>query len=198
MGLLFEKQPEWCRQKLDAAMVKNFDKLHENLKRLVLFDPTEAYNRIDAANAIDPFRRYNSVSIGLLFPKAKEKVCSCGCGTNLTGRQTVWAGKECTKLPLNVQTVISGHSHLLSLCRGIFGSECVVCGISESDSGHTHELDHKYPVKFGGAGGWLSNYEFKCKKCHRDKTNNDFGFGKYKPEIIQQPTLFDVRLEKNI
>jgi hypothetical protein len=34
MGLLFEKQPEWCRQKLDVTMLKGFDKLHENLKQL--------------------------------------------------------------------------------------------------------------------------------------------------------------------
>lgn len=176
MGLLFDKQPEWCRQKLDITTIKHFDKLHDNLKCIAMFDPTEAYKRIDAANAINPFRRHNSVSIGTIFPKQKG-LCACGCGTKLTGRQTVWASKECQELPVNVQMIISGHSHLLGICRQIFTSDCVVCGAKEDWK--THELDHKYPVKFGGAGGWLTNYEFKCKKCHRDKTNRDFNFKQY-------------------
>lgn len=177
MGLLFDKQPEWCRQPLDITTIKHFDKLHPNMKRLAQFDPTEAYKRIDAANAINPFSRYNSVRIGLLFPKNQEGLCACGCGTKLTGRQTVWAGKDCQQLPLNVQTVISGHSHILTVCRLIFSKKCVVCDCDEEKE--THELDHKYPVKFGGAGGWLTNYEWKCKKCHRDKTNRDFNFKQY-------------------
>ena len=39
-----------------------------------------------------------------------------------------------------------------------------------------------FPVKFGGAGGWLSNYEFKCKNA-TEKTNKDFGFGKTQTTI---------------
>ena len=176
VGLLFDTQPEWCRHVLDISTIKNFNKLHNNMKRLVAFDPTEAYKRIDQANAIDPFKRYNSVTIGLLFPK-QDKICSCGCGTKLTGRQTVWAG-DCHAMALNVQSVVSCHSHILTICRLIFGSDCVICGSIETHS--THELDHKYPVKFGGAGGWLSNYEFKCKECHRAKTNKDFNFKQYR------------------
>lgn len=179
MGLLFEKQPEWCRERLEATKIKRFDKLSFIKKALVLFDPSEVYLRIDAAAVLNPFQRYNSIPIDLICPKPIEKVCACGCGKPLTGRQTVWASKECTRLPLAIQTIISGHSHLRSICQHIFTSNCVVCGVSEAESDCAHELDHKHPVKHGGGGGWLSNYEFKCKACHRDKTNKDFNFGKY-------------------
>jgi 5-methylcytosine-specific restriction endonuclease McrA len=183
MGLLFESQPNWCREKLDISKIKNFDSLSTNLKNIVLFDPSEIYKRIDDANVINPFNRYNSISIGLLFPQLESGLCRCGCGTPLIGRRRVWANDKCKNLPINVQCIISGHSTILTICRFVFGSECSVCGISERESCHTHELDHKHPVKFGGSGGWLSNYEFKCKKCHREKTNKDFGFNNnFKPK----------------
>jgi 5-methylcytosine-specific restriction endonuclease McrA len=40
------------------------------------------------------------------------------------------------------------------------------------------DLDHKTPVKFSGGGKWLDNYQYLCKKCHRIKTNSDFGWKK--------------------
>ncbi len=176
MGRLFEKQPEWCRYPLDMNTVADFDGLHDRVKALVLFDPTEAYRRIDVADVINPFKRHNSVPIELIFPKIEGGVCRCGCNKRLTGRQTVWASEECRSMPLNVQMIICGHSGILNICRLIFGSDCIDCGRTEFDSHDVHELDHKHPVKFGGAGGWLSNYGFRCKRCHREKTNKDFGF----------------------
>lgn len=170
---LFDVQPQWCRKPLDVSLVNNFESLSNHMKRLVTFDPSDAYDRLNAANAIDPFERYNSVSVSLLFPK-KDGFCACGCGKKLTGRQRVWAGNDCQNFALNVQCIISGHSHLLTLCEIIFGKNCSVCG--KPEDGIVNELDHKYPVKFGGSGGWLTNYEFKCKKCHREKTNADFGW----------------------
>lgn len=186
MGILFDNQPEWCREPLNISQIPNFNKLNKNIQRLALFDPRGAYDRIDKANAINPFKRYNTVNMLLIFPNRNDGYCSCGCGRKLTGRQTRWASKECQTLPTNVQAVMSGHSHLTSLLRRIFGDNCAVCGISEYDSHKTHELDHKYPVKFGGGGGWLGNYEFKCPKCHREKTNKDFGF----KQKLQHPELF--------
>lgn len=190
MGKLFEIQPEWCRQPVKVSEIKNFEKLHARYKKLVQFDPTEAYKRIDEADVINPKRRYNSVYIGLIFPKRNDGLCTCGCGLKLEGRRTVWATEDCSNFPGLVWSIITGHSSIINICGRIFGTDCVVCGKSEQETGETHELDHKFPVKFGGAGGWLSNYEFKCKKCHREKTNKDFGFGKHKPQLVNQTSLF--------
>jgi 5-methylcytosine-specific restriction endonuclease McrA len=174
MGRLFDIQPAWCREKLNLSRVRDFDNLSDETKRLVLFDPINVYLRLDAKDVINPMSRYNTVPISVIFPKPKNKICACGCERELTGRQTVWSSKQCVDLPLKIQTVISGHSHIRSLCGRIFGSNCSICGIKEGD--RPHELDHKFPVKFGGAASWLSNYEFKCKSCHRQKTNADFGY----------------------
>jgi len=76
----------------------------------------------------------------------------------------------------NVFAIISGYSNTISnFIRHYYGSDnCHVC--DGNILYETNELDHIYPVKFGGGGGWLSNYKYKCKKCHREKTNTDFGF----------------------
>lgn len=176
---LFDVQPEWCRAKLDLSRVRDFEALNDRFKRLALFDPTESYTRI---SSIDPFSRYNTVFVGAIFPKQKG-VCACGCGKELTGRRTVWASDECNRFAVNVQIVISGHSSLLDICRVLFGKDCYRCGKSELETQETHELDHLHPVKLGGGGGWLSNYEFKCKKCHRTKTNLDFGWKQESPQL---------------
>lgn len=38
------------------------------------------------------------------------------------------------------------------------------------------KLDHIVPVKFGGGGCWLNNYQLLCHNCHVQKTNLDFGW----------------------
>lgn len=180
MITLFNVQPESCRQKLDIRRVKNFNTLSEGLKQLVLFDPISVYQRLEKTKDLDPYRRQNSLSMVTMFPNTEAGFCACGCGKELSGRKTRWATKNCSKLPLNVHTIISGHSYTLDICRIIFGTNCVDCGAEESWTKPRHELDHQIPVKFGGGGCWLNNYVFRCKSCHRDKTNKDFKYGKYK------------------
>lgn len=50
------------------------------------------------------------------------------------------------------------------------------------------KVDHIFPVKLGGGGGWLSNYQLLCHKCHVEKTNEDFGWKQ--PKKITQTSLF--------
>jgi len=180
MGFLFDNQPPECRQKLDISKVRDFDKLHEQMQKLVLYDPSEVYERLDKLKSINPFKRFNSIGMCFIFPPKGNGICSCGCGKQLTGRQSVWGGSICRRFPLNIQAVLSGHSLLRSICTNIFSSDCVDCGISEWESKAVHELDHICPVKLGGGCSWLNNYEFRCKTCHRKKTNKDFGFKEFK------------------
>lgn len=38
------------------------------------------------------------------------------------------------------------------------------------------DIDHIVPVKLGGGGCWLSNYQPLCKPCHKTKTVADFNW----------------------
>jgi hypothetical protein len=172
---LFENQPSIYRQKIHVD-VKKIPKAQEHLRRLFSFEPSVIYERIEESGNFDIYKRHFSVPMDILFPKI-EGECSCGCGEKLTGRRTRWSSDVCYKFANAVFLIIAGHASSLRFYRKkIIGSiRCEICG-----STHNIELDHIYPVKFGGGGGWLSNYMFKCKKCHVDKTNADFGFKQYK------------------
>ncbi len=168
---LYDIQPKECRQML--PLPPHIDTLHEKVRRIFRFDPTPIYDVINAMDLIHPYSRTTSVSLSYLFP-SRGKYCSCGCGVELKGRQKRWATEACSDFAFSVFCIIRGDMasirNLLRLYHG--GIYCIV------NKEHTDniETDHIYPVKFGGGGGWLSNYEFKCIKCHREKTNKDFGF----------------------
>lgn len=149
-------------------------------KRVAFFDPTEIYAR----QPVDPFRRVQAtLSFALMFPN-KDGLCACGCGRNLTGRQRRWATEDCSSFAYNVWAIIDGRrdtiAFYVSKLNG--GYECK-CGQGEGDS----KLDHIIPVKHGGGGCWLNNFQWLCHKCHVKKTNEDFGWKK-KPQPI--PDLF--------
>lgn len=181
---LFDIQPYECRQPLGLPN-NNAVNWKPIPKRVFFFDPTSLYEKINDAKVLNPYQRQCTVSINFLFEN-KDKRCACGCGKELTGRQKRWASKECNDFAFAVFAIISGYTNTLRQYRNIFigGYKCEVCG--EPENYEPVELDHIYPVKFGGGGGWLSNYQFKCKKCHREKTNKDFGF----KQTVVMPTLF--------
>lgn len=171
---LFDIQPKECRAPL--VIIKNIkNKWSQAAKRIFLFDPTALYERINEADLLNPYKRRHTVSIIFLFQSIDNK-CACGCGVKLKGKQTKWASKLCNNFGFQVFSIISGQTKELRRLRSAFigGYKCETCGLSETSI--DYELDHIYPVKFGGGGGWISNYQFKCKKCHREKTNKDFGF----------------------
>lgn len=184
---LFDIQPSECRLPLtisgtNAVIWKPVP------KRVFFYDPSEIYKRINDANVLNPYQRQCTVSMNFLFENISGK-CACGCGKELSGRQRKWATKECNDFAFAVFAIISGYQSTLRQYRNIFigGYKCEICG--EPEMYEPVELDHVYPVKFGGGGGWLSNYQFKCKKCHRDKTNKDFGY-KQHSLVAQMPKLF--------
>lgn len=139
--------------------------------RLLRFDPTETYSRLN----IDAFKRVNKLKMEAVFPKI-EGVCSCGCGIELTGKKTRWAEQDCSEFAHLVYSVISGHSDVIRRIRAYYigGYFCEDCG--KQPKYQPIELDHVKPVIFGGGGCWIDNYKFRCKKCHRIKTNKDFGY----------------------
>lgn len=177
MKKLFDIQPPECRKPLELPI--NAVNWKPIVKRVFFFDPTPLYERINEANKLNPYQRQCTVSMTFLFQNNDNK-CACGCGVELIGRRKRWASKECSDFSYNVFAIISGYTNTLRAFRSAYigGYRCEVC--NEPEIYEPVELDHIYPVKFGGGGGWLSNYQFKCKKCHREKTNKDFGFKEHK------------------
>jgi 5-methylcytosine-specific restriction endonuclease McrA len=180
---LYDIQPPECRMPLKIENSRDWKTIP---KRVFNFDPTHIYDRINESNMLNPYQRHCSVPMSFLFQK-KNGVCSCGCGLKLEGRRKRWATDECKRFGEVVFGIIAGYANILRTYRWLFtGSvKCEICDERDSPE-NAIELDHLHPVKFGGGGGWLSNYQFKCKRCHRKKTNKDFGH-KQKSEI---PTLF--------
>jgi 5-methylcytosine-specific restriction endonuclease McrA len=154
-----------------------------DLKRsIILFDPAEVYSRI----TINPYKRYQSISIGAMFPTIEKGICACGCGRKLHGRQTRWYdGENCPKLPLGVNAIIKGDLNYINrLMRYFHKHECCVCGcqpyVIEKSWVDGIQVDHIIGVADGGGGGWLSNYRFVCHRCHAKKTAYDNKVRKHK------------------
>lgn len=145
---------------------------HEYQSRVMFLDPSIFYER----QYVNPKSRFNfNVSLTTLFPKIKG-ICSCGCGRQLEGRRTRWSSDECSYFAFDVFAIISGRPETIKWYVGKYhGQKCCKCG-STCDL----ELEHTIPVKHGGGSCWLNNYTLMCKRCHKKKTKQDFGWGREK------------------
>ncbi|MGN6637920.1 MAG: HNH endonuclease [Mucilaginibacter sp.] len=166
-------------------------KTPEWAQKVILFDPTEIYSRI----TIDPYKRWQSLSVTSTFPNFDHidaGKCACGCGNNLTGRQKRWSDPEHGKFPWNVTRIINGDMQFVrGLMHWYLPEQCAICGkepyLLESETEHTSfngfkyktyfsangiHVDHIIPVKKGGAGCWLGNFQFLCHVCNLRKGDN--------------------------
>ncbi|MDB5261873.1 MAG: endonuclease, partial [Adhaeribacter sp.] len=112
-----------------------------------------------------------------MFPDRQDGFCSCGCGSALTGRRRRWSSDDCTKFATTVWAIIDGQAGVFEYYVAKYqGRKCAGCG-----SRRDLKVDHVMPVKHGGGGCWLSNFQLLCHPCHVNKTKIDFGW--------QQPGL---------
>lgn len=141
--------------------------------RIINFDPSEVYKRADPF--IDPYKRNQSkLSTEIMFPKRTDGLCRCGCGEKA---RKFWANDMCQQFAYTVYQIICyGTNRSSVFVETYYGTKCQFEGCEKEYC----DMDHIIPVKHGGGGCWLSNYLPLCKEHHRDKTNKDFGFGKYK------------------
>jgi hypothetical protein len=173
-GKLFEIQPASCRQPLP---IKKLDKVRggfpKAVKRVIFYDPAPQYENIRLLGnpMIRHQRSADNFTMGDLFPPLPDKVCSCGCGEKLTGKQRRWASKNCEKFALYVYSILCGRLHEIRICmRSYYGDNvCIECGTLEENI----EIDHIIPVHQGGGCCWLSNLRPICVSCHKGKTNSD-------------------------
>ena len=140
-------------------------------KRVLFFNPAEIYERTQ----VDVYRRIqNQLEFSILFPKKEGKLCACGCDALLSGRRTRWATNECARFAAEVWRIIDGQTpHIAAYLRRYYGYSCAACGVTNS-----LKVDHIIPVKHGGGGSWLNNFQLLCHSCHVIKTNSDFGWKK--------------------
>lgn len=145
-------------------------KLTPRYKRVLYFDPSSLYSRITPYLDVHKRIQRRTGLFDKMFPKV-DGMCSCGCGKPLTGKQKRWASKPCNTFATDIYFIICGYQGTVErLMLRYLGHKC------SCDEIFGLEMDHIVPVKFGGGGCWLNNYQWLCNKCHRLKTNKDFGF----------------------
>lgn len=138
-------------------------------RRVLLFDPSEVFNRIET----NPFKKYQGLVIGMAFPEKKDGLCDCGCGKLITKPRRRWATNDCQYFALTVYLIITGDwgviNGLIELYYGV--KKCRTCGIECETINHdnTVKVDYIIPVKEGGGGCWLNNYELICNDCRAEK-----------------------------
>lgn len=171
----------------DQLPFKEIEFRQQHHGRVMFFDPKEVFERVK----INHFQRHPSVSILSIFPPL-EGICSCGCGQILSGRRSRWATDDCMNFATAVRFIIAGDMKTIGrYLRYYYGWNCSKCGCD--DKGHDMgangvvswiKIDHIIPVKNGGGGWWLSNYQLICHDCHVNKTKEDFGWkGKNKNQL---------------
>ncbi len=152
-------------------------------ERVLFFDPTGLYARI--GDKLNTSKRHAGLQMDDLFPKIEGK-CACGeCDLipkSGEGWQRKWGSDECQSFASDVLSIINNYFWKPGFYISLYaGNKCCKC-----DNTSKLELDHIIGVKHGGGGCWLSNYRWLCKDHHNDKTNSDFGKGKYKPTIQEK------------
>lgn len=148
-------------------------------ERVMFFDPLDVFDIVK----INHYERKPSVSIKDLFPQIPG-FCACGCTKPLSGRRNRWATDDCMNFATDVRFIIAGDIKIIGrYLRYYYGWNCSKCGCE--DKGHDMgangpvswiKIDHIIPVKHGGGGWWLSNYQLVCHDCHVIKTKEDFGW----------------------
>jgi 5-methylcytosine-specific restriction endonuclease McrA len=156
---------------------KEIQHLKDYQKRVMFFNPTDIYKNTH----IDQYKRNQQISIRDMFTN-KKGICGCGCDAKLIGRQTRWATKECMQFAVDVFFIITGNIGSISFyIKKYYGEYCVICGTKNVGQQFKNglivnslKLDHIIPVKHGGGGCWLNNYQFLCHTDHVEKTKKDF------------------------
>lgn len=146
----------------EPLQVKNVGKRVPWKIRVLFFDPTETYSRIN----VDRHKRVQKIPMMKMFPP-KGKLCRCGCKKKLTGKRTSWATTYCSKFAYDVYSIICGYTSTIRNYLIIYHStwKCLHCDQTDVD------MDHIVGVKEGGGGCWLSNFQLLCHDHHVKKTN---------------------------
>lgn len=187
----------------DKIELDDLSTIPQQFHRILTVDPMPYFERAHTLPDFSHYKRYNTIFSETIFPPIGEKICACGCGKQLTGRRRRWATEQCRIFAFHVTQILSGRTEIIRLImEQIYSGNCFSCGKSEKDfppktkwpernhytnqeeydkacNRHMHELsakihlDHIIPVQKGGGCGWLSNYQFLCINCHKEKSKKE-------------------------
>lgn len=146
--------------------------LREHNKRVLFFDPAPIYR----TQPVNVYKRVQaSLEFSKLFPPKLDKTCACGCGLPLNGRRTRWATRACAVFAITIWEIIDGRQATIRKFLKMYhsGWKCALC-----NTPNQVRVYHIIPVKHGGGGCWVNNYQLLCHNCHVQKTNTDFGWKK--------------------
>jgi 5-methylcytosine-specific restriction endonuclease McrA len=194
---LFQIQPPSCRQPLPVKKLPSPVFTHNKavIERVILFNPEKQYEKI--RHIVNPYARHQLYRDTKelfhshhMFPDEQNGLCGCGCSQPLTGRRTRWASNTCSRFVDYVYYVIYGRGVEIKRCLANYygGIFCHQCGDADHQGVETsmgwrtgYEIDHIYPVHLGGGSCWLSNYQFLCITCHKEKSKQDYQLQPFKP-----------------
>jgi hypothetical protein len=111
-------------------------------------------------------RYQKGLTMNYLFPKLYGK-CACRCGRELTGKRSKWASDFCRDKAFIKFAIIKGDSKIIR--NEVFKRDegfCSICGQYDIN----WQADHIIPVKNGGGGFDLRNFQTLCLDCHKAKT----------------------------
>ena len=178
-------QPETALKPITGALPFKKTRIKTEWHKRVLFlDPAEIYSRIH----INPYQRLQThLTFPEMFPVRADKACACGCGAQISGRRRRWASADCTRFATTVWAIIDGQAGaIITFVKKYYGPKCSVCGTRQA-----LKADHIIPVKHGGGGCWLSNFQLLCHSCHVAKTNQDFGWKQNKINLNTAESKLD-------
>lgn len=157
-------------------------KRHEAWLKVMYFDPKPIYDRL--GDKLDVFSRHQKINMADMWPSPEGRLCACGCGLPLPGRQKRWATEECSIVANKIFEIIYGRlESIYGFLEAYYGNHCAHCIEGKTDL----QVDHIIGVKHGGGGCWLTNYQLLCPVCHRAKTRKDFGWGEFSAKEAPEP-----------
>ena len=121
---------------------------------------------------VDRFARHQKFSVQDLYPVRTDGLCACGCGKHLSGKQSRWASKACSKNAVEEYYILTGYADVIRkyVWKRDKG-QCACCGsVVQSRWGCDWQADHIKEVADGGGGCGLDNFQTLCSKCHKEKT----------------------------
>ena len=119
---------------------------------------------------INQFARYQKgLNTLQIFPNRNDGKCACGCGKGMREGRKRWFSDECKDYAVTITLIVKGDQRVIR--DQLFYRDKGVCASCGSQT-ENWDADHKLPVKDGGGGCLLDNFQTLCQKCHKKKTEN--------------------------
>lgn len=144
-------------------------------RRNTLKDYLDHINKTLKKVKLDKYSRVQKITFNELFPYRDDKKCRCGCNKVVIYPKRFWASKDCSSRASMTYLFLKGDSTTIRyLVRERDKKVCIVCK-KKIEIGEDWDADHIVPVKQGGGGCSLDNFQTLCKYHHKQKHKSKNG-----------------------